>query len=100
MNISFCFFFRNIKKTEDEETVVNDNSFYFSESIENLSGDFNEIRKKLKSRQKKYNDNNSFKSYSNVHNSKDKFFKFSESSNSQKWSYYYQFFAIIYEYFE
>ena len=76
--------FRNIKKTEDEETVVNDNSFYFSESIENLSGDFNEIRKKLKSRQKKYNDNNSFKSYSNVHNSKDKFFKFSESSNSQK----------------
>ena len=75
---------RNPKKTEDEETVVNDNSLYFSESIENLSEDFNEIRKKLKSRQKKYSDNSSIKSYSNEHNSKDKFFKFSESSNSKK----------------
>jgi hypothetical protein len=75
---------RNFKITEDEETVVNDNSLYFSESLENLSEDFNDLRKKLKSRQKRYNDNNSFKSYSNEHNSKDKFFKFSESSNSQK----------------
>ena len=74
----------NPKKTEDEETVVNDNSLYFSESIENLSEDFNEIRKILKSRKKKYNDNNSIKSYSNEHNSKDKFFKFSESNSSKK----------------
>jgi hypothetical protein len=75
---------KNPRKTEDEETVVNDNSLYFSESIENLSEDFNEIRKKIKSRQKSYYDKNSIKSYSNEYNSKDKFFKFSESRSSKK----------------